>query len=72
MPLRDDTSPIEYFKMFWDNTITQGLAEQTNLYSVQASGKCINTSFHEMEQFLGIQMKMSLVSLPSYDMYWSN
>ena len=72
MPLRDDTSPIEYFKMFWDDIITQGLAEQTNLYSVQASGKSINTSFHEMEQFLGIQMNMSLVSLPSYDMYWSN
>ena len=62
MPLRDDTSPIEYFKMFWDNTITQGLAEQTNLYSVQASGKSINTCFHEMEQFLGIQMKISRIN----------
>ena len=72
MPLQDDTSPIEYFKIFWDDTITQGLAKETNLYSVQASGKSINTSFHEIEQFLGIQMKMSLVCLPSYDMYWSN
>ena len=72
MQLRDYTSPIECFKIFWDDTITQGLAEQTNLYSVQTSGKSINTSFHEMEQFLGFSMKMSLVSLPSYDMYWSN
>ena len=44
---------------------------QTNLYSVQKSGSSINTTKEEIEQFIGIQMLMSIVKLPQYEMYWS-
>ena len=45
---------------------------QTNTYSVQKSGKCIDTNPQEIERFIGIQMLMLLISLPSYELYWSN
>ena len=66
-----DLTALNFFKMFWDNSITEILVEQTNLYSVQSTGKSINTSFNEMEQFIGIHMLMSIVKLPSYQMYWA-
>ena len=31
----------------------------------------INTNFAEIEQFLGIQMLMGLISMPAYSNYWS-
>ena len=71
LPARDDMTPFEYFKLFWNDSITQNLVEQTNLYSVQVTGTSIATNVKEMEQFLGIQMLMSLVRLPSYELYWS-
>ena len=37
LPPVDEQSPIDYFKIFWDDGITENLAEQTNIYSVQNS-----------------------------------
>ena len=47
---------ITYFKLFWDNSITKKIAEETNLYSVQKAGTGISTTEKEIEQFLGIQI----------------
>ena len=66
-----DLSPLYYFQQFWDDSITCQLVEQTNLYSVQKTGKSINTTKDEMEQFIGIQMKMSIVKMPRYQNYWA-
>ena len=66
-----DLTALNFFKMFWDNSKTEILVDQTNLYSVQSTGKSINTSFNEMEQFIGIRMLMSIVKLPSYQMHWA-
>lgn len=41
-------TPLEYFKLFWDDEITKNLVEQTNIYSIQVSGKCINTNVKEI------------------------
>ena len=68
----DEMTPLNFFKMFWDDSITDILVEQTNLYSVQITGRSIDTNRNEMEQFLGIHMLMSIVNLPSYQMYWAN
>ena len=62
-------TPPNYFKIFWSDDIINLLVEQTNLYSVQQTGSSINTNKSEMEQFIGIQMLMSIVSLPAYYMY---
>ena len=39
----NELTPLLYLKMFWDDSITQNLVEQTNLYSVQQEGKCFNS-----------------------------
>ena len=70
-PPPEELTPLEYFRLFWDKTITENIVEQTNLYSVQKNGTSINTNVNEMEQFIGVQMKMSYVSMPKYNMYWS-
>ena len=57
--------------MFLDDSITQNLVEQTNLYSVQKGGKSVDTSMSQMEVFLAMQMKMGIVKMPSYTHYWS-
>ena len=64
-------TPLNYFKIFWSDDIINLLVEQTNLYSVQQTGSSISTNKSEMEQFIGIQMLMSIVSLPAYYMYWA-
>ena len=51
--------------------MTSLIVEQTNLYSVQQTGSSINTNKSEIEQFIGIQMLMLIVSLPAYYMYWA-
>ena len=62
---------MQYFKKFWSNNIIENLATQTNIYSVQKSGKCIDTNAQEIEKFIGTQMLMSVMTLPSYELNWS-
>ena len=47
------------------------MASQSNIYSVQKSGKCIDINAQEIENFMAIQMLMSKISLPSYELHWS-
>lgn len=39
------------------------------MYSVQTTGNSIRTNIKDMEQLIGIQMMMSFIQLPSYEMY---
>jgi hypothetical protein len=55
--------------MFWDDSITENLVEQTNLYSVQLEGRSISTTKDEIEKLIGIQMKMGIVKMPNYELY---
>lgn len=64
-------SPLEYFRQFWPDEINELVAQQTNLYSTQKSGTSINTTKPEMERFIGMHLKMGLIQLPSYKLYWS-
>ena len=61
---------MEYFSFFWDDTSMETLY-QSNLYSVQQTRSSINLTKSELEQVLGIQMRMSVVKMPSYELYWS-
>ena len=42
--------PIDFFKRFWTDNITNMTAEQTNLYSVQKKGSSIETNAKEIEK----------------------
>ena len=54
------------FKQFFDD-----IADQTNLYLVQCTGKSINVDENEIEQYFGILLLMSIIKLPQVRMYWS-
>ena len=71
LPPDDELSPFQYFPIFWSEDIIENLVTQTNSYLVQKSGKSINVDAKEIEKFIGIQMFMSIIPLPSYELYWS-
>jgi len=64
--------PIDYFRRFFSNTLLEHIVQQTNIYAVQ-SGANIRTDLAEIEQYLGVPIKMGLVHMPRYmyKCYWS-
>ena len=46
------------------------LAKQTNLYRTEKTGVNINTYKDEIEKILALQMHMSIVKMPPFEMYW--
>ena len=64
--------PIDFFKLFWTDNITQNLVEQINEYSVQEQGKNISTCPKQIEQFLDMHILMDIMKLPDYNLYWGS
>ena len=60
--LETHESPILYFKEFFHDELT----DETNLYSVQITEKCINTTSKEIAKFLGILIFGGLQKFPQY------
>lgn len=65
----DNRTPITYFKLFWDDSITKKIAEE---FYVQETSTSIITTEKLIEQFLRIQMKLVVVHMPNYELYWTN
>ena len=59
--------------MIFDSSLYKKIADEINLYSVQTTGKSVNTSKEEIEQFIGILVQMGVMKYPQYQyrMYWS-
>ena len=68
----DEITPLNYFEMFWKPDLNNHIAHQTNLYAMQEKCVAVSTSRGEIEQLIGMQMLMSVVKLPKYEMYWAN
>ncbi len=66
-----ERAPLDCFKQLWTDELTNLVVEQTNMYSTQQSGNCVNTRKDEMEQFIGMHIKMGIDQLPTYVLYWS-
>ena len=64
-------TPYQYFRMFFPSSLDDLVAEQTNLYSVQKSHKSIKTTAAEITSLIGMMMKMGIIQLPSYQLYWN-
>ena len=62
---------ITYFRKFWNNDITEWLVDQTNLYSMEKTGESFKTNKEGVEKFIGVQVLVSIVKRPRYEMYWS-
>ena len=58
---------LQYFQQFFDNSIFQYISDQTNSYSTLVTGSSINTSPSEIKTFIGIQLLMGVIKMPSYE-----
>lgn len=77
-----DGSPIDFYHLIVDQNIINNIVIETNKYAAQKIAskvisphsrlnKWYDTNESEMKCFLGLLMWTGLVSLPSYDLYWS-
>ena len=64
-----NVTSLVYFRGFFRDELFERIVEQTNLYSVQKTGKCINTTSEKIETFIGIQIRMSIVRMSVYRHY---
>lgn len=64
--------PLEYFTKFLSLDIINDIVDQTNIYSTQAMGKCLNTNPKEITDFFSILLFMGVINLPSYEDYWAS
>ena len=44
----ENVTPLVYFRGFFGDKLFERIVEQTNLYSIQKTGKCINTTSKEI------------------------
>lgn len=65
-------SPLDYFYRFFHRDMISHIMTNTNLYSVQETGKSIKVSEEEILDFLAINILMGIVVLPSYKDYWKS
>ena len=63
-------TPIEYFKTLIRDEMIDMLVKETNMYSFQKTGECINTNKPEIEKVLWIYLRMGLCQIPSVRSYW--
>ena len=70
-PPSDDfecSTPLSYFKMFFDENMLDHTVLQTNIYSTQCNinRDAIGIDKAELERYLGILLTMSVISAPYY------
>ena len=67
------STPLSYFKMFFDENMLDHTVLQTNIYSTQCNiNKCvIGIDKAELERFLGISLTRPVISAPYYRFYWA-
>jgi len=66
------TSPIDFFRYFFDDKLVEHILEQTRIFHAQLHPmKEINIYKTDIEQFLGIVIMMSIVHMPNLRSYWS-
>jgi len=64
-------TPYEYFKMFFKDEIFELIVTNTNLFSSQNFENPITTNVDEIRNYIGIELLMSIVSMPAYTDFWS-
>jgi hypothetical protein len=71
VPPVEPMQPIWYFKKYFTDDMITHIVQQTNLYAAQVGSNFL-TDEKEIEQYLGMLMRMGIVHMPRYDLYWSN
>lgn len=71
-PVTGIDTPYQYFKRLFDDELMRFICYQSNLYSTQSTGRSVDMTIEEYQNFLGIDLLMSIVGMPSYKDYWSH
>ena len=58
--------------MFWKHDLNALLADQASVCSFQKTGSSLNTKAEEIEQLIGIQIKIPIIDFPNFRMHWAN
>lgn len=67
------TDPYQFFTFLFPPTLIKCITDQTNLYASQISpNKLPMICVKEIEQFIGLCLKISVVKLPTVCHYWGN
>ena len=72
-PLKTHKSPILYFKhtsKFFDDELIQTITNETNLYSVQISVKCINTTSKRDQDVSGDPHSCRFIEISTILIVW--
>jgi hypothetical protein len=69
-PSMEILSPLAYFQIFVTAAMIDEVVHYTNLYSVQKTGRSVNTNRKELEQLLGMFFHMGLVKMSGIRQYW--
>ncbi|KAJ8876071.1 hypothetical protein PR048_023980 [Dryococelus australis] len=64
-------SDIDYFNKFFYPDLVELIVMATNQYSVQVSGKLIQTTDAEVTDCLAMELLRSIIIVPAYIDYWS-
>ena len=64
-------TPLQYVSMFITTALLDIVVEQTNIYSFQTIQKSIDTKHAETMYLIGISIKMGILQLSYYKLYWS-
>ncbi|XP_050035995.1 piggyBac transposable element-derived protein 3-like [Dermacentor andersoni] len=63
---------MSYFRQFVTPSMMNAVVRETNLYSTQTTGKSLDVTESELEQFVGLNLLMGLVQMPSVRSYWEH
>ena len=63
-------TPLQYFQRFITDDMLDNVVSNTNLYTVQKTGKSIETSKKELERLFGMFFHMGLVKMSGICQYW--
>lgn len=65
-------TPLQYFRGFITDKMMYLCVEHINIYNTQKSGTSINISKAELEQLLGMYLRMGLAQMLSVQSYWES
>ncbi|CAK1601014.1 unnamed protein product [Parnassius mnemosyne] len=69
-PSLQSRSPLEYFRMFFDDDLIELIVQQTNLYHMQTKSTPLNVTTDEIRDLIAIHLLMGVVNMPAYTDYW--
>ena len=69
--LSEYETPVHFFKLFFSEDMIDMISKETNNYGLQ-NNVIVATDSSEIEQLLGVFIRMGIFKVPSFRMYWMN